>query len=251
MLKTCDGVVEFEAAGEALVAQPVAPQPIRAYASCDEAAAAGEPRVKGGVGEGWGFPASLLPNNRDGDGDGVVCEVVLAASAQPTATLSPSPPPAETPTPATSAATPTPARLYRSCAEAEAAGEERVKGAQGEGWGFSIILVMTAQDGDNDGVVCEIPDPGGLQPQTYASCAEADAGEEARVKGDSGNGRGFPAAMVPSAQDGDGDGVVCESQGRVGDNIREPNGSPAGSQPVANSRGYPNTRRRSHVRLVR
>ena len=46
--------------------------------------------------------------------------------------------------------------------------------------------------------------------KTYASCDEAeDAGEE-RVRGSQGSGRGFPAAMVPSARDGDGDGVVCE-----------------------------------------
>ena len=88
MLKTCDGPVNFEATGELPVAVPVAPQPppaVGTYASCDEAEAGGEPRVKGSRGEGWGFPASLLPNSRDGDGDGVVCEVALPLSAQPTA----------------------------------------------------------------------------------------------------------------------------------------------------------------------
>ena len=44
------------------------------YASCDEAAAAGEPRVQGGSGSGRGFPAARVPSARDGDGDGVVCE---------------------------------------------------------------------------------------------------------------------------------------------------------------------------------
>jgi len=45
---------------------------------------------------------------------------------------------------------------------------------------------------------------------TYASCdAAEDAGVE-RVQGSQGSGRGFPAAAVPSARDGDGDGVVCE-----------------------------------------
>ena len=44
----------------------------------------------------------------------------------------------------------------------------------------------------------------------YGSCEEAaEAGEE-RVQGSRGGGRGFPKAMVPSARDGDGDGVVCE-----------------------------------------
>ena len=44
----------------------------------------------------------------------------------------------------------------------------------------------------------------------YGSCEEAaEAGEE-RVLGSRGGGRGFPKAMVPSARDGDGDGIVCE-----------------------------------------
>ena len=96
MLKTCDGPVNFEATGELPVAVPVAPQPppaVGTYASCDEAEAGGEPRVKGSRGEGWGFPASLLPNSRDGDGDGVVCEVALPLSAQPTAMPVPTPTP--------------------------------------------------------------------------------------------------------------------------------------------------------------
>ena len=33
---------------------------------------------------------------------------------------------------------------------------------------------------------------------------------EPRVQGSKGGGRGFPKSMVPSARDGDGDGVVCE-----------------------------------------
>ena len=94
MLKTCDGPVNFEATGELPVAVPAAPLPppaVGTYASCAEAEAGGEPRVKGSQGEGWGFPASLLPNSRDGDGDGVVCEVVLPLSAQPTAMPLPTP----------------------------------------------------------------------------------------------------------------------------------------------------------------
>ena len=46
---------------------------------------------------------------------------------------------------------------------------------------------------------------------TYESCEAALAAGEERVKGSIGNGRGFPAEMVPSARDGDGDGVVCET----------------------------------------
>ena len=44
----------------------------------------------------------------------------------------------------------------------------------------------------------------------YESCEEAAAAGEERVQGSRGGGRGFPAEMVPSARDGDGDGVVCE-----------------------------------------
>ena len=48
--------------------------------------------------------------------------------------------------------------------------------------------------------------PGG----PYGSCDEAEAAGATRVLGSRGSGRGFPKAMVPSARDGDGDGVVCE-----------------------------------------
>ena len=45
---------------------------------------------------------------------------------------------------------------------------------------------------------------------TYASCDAAQSAGEPRVQGTQGRGNGFPAWMVPSARDGDGDGVVCE-----------------------------------------
>ena len=48
--------------------------PAGAYASCDEADAAGEERQRGGRGAGRGFPADVVPSARDGDGDGIVCE---------------------------------------------------------------------------------------------------------------------------------------------------------------------------------
>ena len=54
------------------------------------------------------------------------------------------------------------------------------------------------------------PTPTPVSGKTYASCDEAEDADEPRVRGSKGNGRGFPAAMVPSARDGDGDGVVCE-----------------------------------------
>ena len=55
------------------------------------------------------------------------------------------------------------------------------------------------------------PTPTGVSPASpYASCDAAQAAGETRVQGSEGGGRGFPKWMVPSARDGDGDGVVCE-----------------------------------------
>ena len=54
------------------------------------------------------------------------------------------------------------------------------------------------------------PSPSPTPASPYASCDDAVAAGELRVQGSSGSGRGFPAAKVPSAGDGDGDGVVCE-----------------------------------------
>ena len=45
---------------------------------------------------------------------------------------------------------------------------------------------------------------------TYSSCDAAEAEGEPRVQGTQGRGKGFPAWMVPTARDGDSDGVVCE-----------------------------------------
>ena len=45
----------------------------------------------------------------------------------------------------------------------------------------------------------------------YRSCEKAAAAGEERVQGSRGGGQGFPAEMVPSARDGDGDGIVCEA----------------------------------------
>ena len=44
----------------------------------------------------------------------------------------------------------------------------------------------------------------------YGSCDEAEAAGEQRVQGSQGGGEGFPKRVVPSARDGDGDGIVCE-----------------------------------------
>ena len=44
----------------------------------------------------------------------------------------------------------------------------------------------------------------------YGSCDAAEAAGEQRMQGSQGGGQGYPKSMVPSARDGDGDGVVCE-----------------------------------------
>ncbi len=53
-------------------------------------------------------------------------------------------------------------------------------------------------------------DAGEDSGQVYASCDEAEAAGVERQRGSRGEGRGFPAERVPSARDGDSDGVVCE-----------------------------------------
>ena len=45
---------------------------------------------------------------------------------------------------------------------------------------------------------------------TYESCEAAESAGEPRIQGQRGTGQGFPAQKVPSARDGDEDGVVCE-----------------------------------------
>ena len=57
------------------------------------------------------------------------------------------------------------------------------------------------------GVLDSTAEPEGT---VYGSCDEAEAAGEERMQGSQGGGQGYPKAMVPSARDGDGDGVVCE-----------------------------------------
>ena len=56
-----------------------------------------------------------------------------------------------------------------------------------------------------------VPTPAPASEAVYDSCDEAEAASEQRVQGSQGDAQGFPASMVPSAGDGDGDGVVCET----------------------------------------
>ena len=55
------------------------------------------------------------------------------------------------------------------------------------------------------------PAPPTSTDNRYNSCNAAQAAGQMRVQGAKGNGRGFPKSMVPSARDGDGDGIVCEN----------------------------------------
>ena len=216
------------------------------YATCKEAEEAGEPWVRGSEGPGEGFVTGRVPGTDDGDSDGVVCERLPAdyramepilQLAVPEPTAIPRAPVANPPgdealatSPestsssehtSTHVATPSSGGVYASCKEAEEAAEPRIQGSNGPGMGFPQALVPGGRDGDDDGVVCE-QSPAGKPTSTptptttpsdgttFASCQEAEAAGESRVQGSNGPGRGFPKSMVPSARDGDGDGVVCE-----------------------------------------
>ncbi len=215
-----------------------------AYATCEEAEAAGEERVQGSSGSGRGFPQSMVPSARDGDDDGVVCEETVR-SATPTPgpvvgpTTAPQPPATAVPSGESDA-------TYASCEEAEAAGEERVQGSKGSGRGFPQSVVPSARDGDSDGVVCEeaarsaTPTPDAPPTDSgsegvYATCGDAEAAGEERVQGSSGSGRGFPQSMVPTARDGDNDGVVCEVTVRSPTPTPEPGATPTTEAPPADS----------------
>ena len=52
--------------------------------------------------------------------------------------------------------TDSPSMPFAKCDDAEDAGLPRVKGPEGDSWGFPIKLVNGPRDGDSDGVVCEI-----------------------------------------------------------------------------------------------
>lgn len=58
--------------------------------------------------------------------------------------------------------------------------------------------------------ILPVPSPTSTPVGSYGSCEEAESAGETQVQGSVGSGWGFPEAKVPSARDGDGDGVVCE-----------------------------------------
>ena len=78
MLATCASTPRLTVKAAGPASGPASPTPISkedvTYASCDEAAQAGERRVQGSTGSGRGFPVAKVPSARDGDSDGVVCE---------------------------------------------------------------------------------------------------------------------------------------------------------------------------------
>ena len=88
--------------------------------------------------------------------------------------------------------------------EIEAEGAEGVAGTGTSGRATEGTATATATP-------TLIPEPEQQENiSVYGSCEEAVEAGESRVQGSVGGGRGFPKEMVPSARDGDGDGVVCE-----------------------------------------
>ena len=78
---------------------------------------------------------------------------------------------------------------------------------------LGVVFSMEKPDLPSFGGSTPRPTPtpvGGSHIGQYNSCDAAQAAGETRVQGSQGSGTGFPKDMVPSARDGDGDGVVCE-----------------------------------------
>ena len=68
------------------------------------------------------------------------------------------------------------------------------------------LTVSTADSAPDSGS----PTPSPTADDIYSSCDEASGAGEQRMRGTKGSGRGFPQSKVPSARDGDSDGIVCE-----------------------------------------
>ncbi len=66
------------------------------------------------------------------------------------------------------------------------------------------VVQIERQQEEQPGDASELPEG------AYASCDEAEAAGVERQLGTKGDGQGFPKATVPSARDGDSDGIVCE-----------------------------------------
>ena len=95
--------------------------------------------------------------------------------------------------------------MLDTCVEPIEVKAERAEGTAGTG------TSGRAAAGEATATPTLVPEPESEEnTSVYGSCEEAVAAGESRVQGSVGGGRGFPKAMVPSARDGDGDGVVCE-----------------------------------------
>ena len=158
------------------------------YETCEKAEAAGLERELGTEGPGWGFPVEIVTGERDGDGDGYVCEESDPSSTSPKVEDTPKPTLEPTPT-----ATPT-------SAPTDAATPEPTPNPTSP----TTPTVTVTPTPTSTATATSTP------MVIYGSCDEAEAAGVPRVQGSSGPGRGFPADQVPSAGDGDGDGVVCE-----------------------------------------
>ena len=71
-----------------------------------------------------------------------------------------------------------------------------------------VAVTPSLEPGNPTATAVAIPTPSSAR--VFSNCDEAEAAGEVRIQGDNGDGRGFPKSMVPSARDGDSDGVVCE-----------------------------------------
>ena len=94
------------------------------------------------------------------------------------------------------------------CVLDELGGPEAFAEILGAGDESSFLALFGAVMGC--GVPMELVPGESMTGHAYASCDEAEKAREQLVQGSEGGGRGFPQSMVPSARDGDGDGVVCE-----------------------------------------
>ena len=95
--------------------------------------------------------------------------------------------------------------MLDTCEEPFEVEAERAEGIAGTG------TSGRATEGEATATPTLIPEPEQQENiSVYGSCEEAVEAGESRVQGSVGGGRGFPKEMVPSARDGDGDGVVCE-----------------------------------------
>ena len=154
------------------------------YATCKEAEAAGELWVRGSEGPGEGFLAERVPGTDDGDNDGVVCER-LAADYRP---MEPMP----------QVALPEPTAVPQGSTANPPADEA------------STSTFTSSEESTSSEEHIATPAPTPSARGVYASCEKAEEAAERRIQGSKGPGMGFSQALVPSARDGDDDGVVCE-----------------------------------------